>query len=134
MASYPVRKSDKAIRAILGTCYPDWRGRKVFVRPAVQYQMSDYWDGGTRHYVVAYELVTGRRAEALGAAQVPMNDLAHATVGVPRGVVLVEHAIFCGKDAGVTIVVHPDNLTAGCLPSPASPSTALASGAEVGEP
>jgi hypothetical protein len=63
-----------------------------------------------RHHVVAYELATGHTAETLGEAQIPMSDLAHAVVAVPRGVALVEHAIFCGRDSGVTIVVHPDDL------------------------
>lgn len=123
MTSYPVRKGDKAIRTILTSCYPDWGGRKVFVRPAVQYQMADYWDGGTRHHVVAYDLATGRAAQAIGEAQIPMNDLSHATVGVPRGVALVEHTIYCGKDAGVTIVVHPDDLAR--HPELTAPGTAL---------
>lgn len=128
MASYKVRKSDAAIRPILTACYPTWRGRRVSVRPATQYQMADYWDGGTRHHVVAYDLATGRTARALGEAQIPMSDLAHAVVGVPRGVLLVEHTIHCGRDVGVTLVAHPDDLASGRLSAPRSPRATPAIG------
>lgn len=130
MLSFKVSKSDKAIRAILSVCYPGWTGRKVSVRVATQYQMADYWDGGSRSFVVGYELATGRKAETLGASQIPMNRLAHAVVSIPAGVALVEHSIFCGRDAGVTVVVRPEDAVR-LLPSTVSPP-ALEGGARTG--
>jgi len=103
-------RADKSIKALLTACYPEYRGRKVRARVATQYQMSNYWSEGSRDFVVAYHLETGKVVEMATAAGVPMNQIAHAKVGIPAGVVLVEHSIHCGKDCGVTIVVHPDNM------------------------
>lgn len=105
-----VSKSDKAIKPILTACYPEWKGRKVSLAVCASYQMSDYWSEGSRNYVRAYSLVDGKVAEAIGLAQIPMNHLAHARVAIPAGVALVEHSIFCGKDAGVTIYVTTADL------------------------
>jgi hypothetical protein len=38
-------------------------------------------------------------------------------VNLPAGFVCVQHSIFCGKDTGVTIHVHPDNAPL-LLPAP----------------
>lgn len=108
--SLKASRSDKAIGAILAACYPEWTGRKVRIRIAVNYQMSDYWSEGSRNFVRAYDLTTGKVAEAIGLAQIPMSHLAHAIVAIPTGVLLVEHSIFCGKDAGVTVHVRMEDL------------------------
>ena len=105
-----VSKSDKAIKPILTACYPDWKGRKVSLAVCGSYQMSDYWSEGSRNFVRAYSLVDGKVADALPLAKNPFRDQAHARVEIPAGVALVEHSIFCGKDAGVTIYVNADDL------------------------
>ena len=105
-----VRRSDKPIKALLSACFPDWKGRKVSVRTASTYQMSDYWSEGSRNYVRAYSLADGSTADVVGAAQTPMNAAAHARVEIPSGIAMVEHSIFCGKDSGITIYVRESDL------------------------
>lgn len=72
--------------------------------------MSDYFSEGSRNFARAYDLATGRVAQPLAAAGTPWNAQAHARIEIPAGVAIVEHSIFCGKDAGVTIYVRPENL------------------------
>jgi hypothetical protein len=118
-----VSRADRAIRPLLVACYPDWKGRKVSVSVATSYQMSDYWSEGSRHYVRAFDLATGKIADH--AASNPFRDQAHARVTIPDGIALVEHSIFCGKDAGITIYVTAGSL-ARLLPGNASARTCKA--------
>lgn len=103
-------KADKAIKPILAACYPDWKGRKLAVAAAETYQMADYWDGGSRSYVKAYDLASGKVVDPASMTHNPMNGSAHARVTIPDGVLLVEHSIFCGKDGGVTIYANLANM------------------------
>lgn len=112
-----VSRSDESIKTILSKTYPEWKGRKVFVLAATSYQMSNYWSEGSRNFVKAYSLTKGVAADPSGIAQTPFHASAHARVEIPKDAVLVEHSIFCGKDTGVTIYVHPDNLVK-FLPAP----------------
>lgn len=112
-----VSKSDKTLKAIVLACYPEWAGRKLFVCAATDYDMANYWDGGSRDYAMAFNLTTKIASEPAYATTNPMNRVAHKTVQIPEGVVIVEHSYFCGKDSGVTIYVNPANL-ARFLPAP----------------
>jgi hypothetical protein len=103
-----VSKGSRGIKEILTACYPEWKGRKVSVRVATSYTMSDYWDGGSRCYIKAYSLTENKAVDPSLLAQNPYNTAAHSEVSIPCDVLLVEHHIFCGKDAGVTIYAHPD--------------------------
>jgi hypothetical protein len=105
-----VSKSNPEIKRIVAACYPAYKGRKIRVAAATQYHMSNYWDGGSRDYVVAYSLATGEVSAPSRAASNPMNGAAHSTVEIPAGVALVEHTIFCGKGIGIRIYVNPANM------------------------
>lgn len=111
-----VSRSDKAIKAILAATYPEWKGRRVRVVVATNYRLENYWDGGSRCYVKAYAIATGAAAEPVAATSTPWKSEAHAVIEVPQGVLLVEHQIFMGKDAGITIYVNPSNVDAAALP------------------
>jgi hypothetical protein len=124
MNTIAVSRSDKSIRAILAACYPAWRGRKVRVKPATTYRMSAFWADGSRDEVKAYNLVDGTVADPRSAACNPMNAAAHVEIDIPVGVLLVEHSVFMGKDAGVTIHVHPSSLAPLLPKADAAPAVA----------
>lgn len=105
-----VSKTDPTIRRILAACYPGYRGRKIRIEPATSYAMSDYWDGGSRAYAIAYDLATGRTAPPATATHNPMNGAAHATITIPDGILIVEHSIFMGKCAGIRIYATPTTI------------------------
>ena len=94
-----------ALKAIAKYVYPEYRGRKLRIERADTYRMQNYWDGGSRSYVKALDLATGRVSEAAPSSGNPFNDIAHAVVAIPPGIALVEHSIFCGKDIGITVYV-----------------------------
>lgn len=114
-----VSKADKSIKAIISATFPEWRGRKVRIQPATSYRVENFWDGGSRCYVKAYSLDTGKAADAAPETSNPMRNEAHTTVEIHVGVALVEHQIFCGQDAGITIYVNPASL-APLLPAKAA--------------
>ena len=107
-----LKLSDRRVKTIVTACYPDWKGRKVKARAAKQYSMSNFWDGGSRDYVVAYDPATGQVSQPSFASTNPFTKTAHTTVEIPPGVLLVEHSINMGKDGGITIHVNPASAAA----------------------
>jgi hypothetical protein len=87
--------------------------RPVRIEPKEQYSVNDYWDGGSRNYSVFMNLQT---MEIIRATDLPQEmrqkegnhyKLAIATVTLQPQIIVVEHIIFCGKDLGYRICVHP---------------------------
>ncbi len=87
--------------------FPEYKGRTIRATTSATYTMSDYWDGGSRSYVKAVELATGRMVDPSSLAQNPMNGAAHATVRIPAGVALIDHSFFCGRDCGLRVITAP---------------------------
>lgn len=108
----PISKRD-ALPVI--NCIPElraWRGRKVKVKVTNSVSISGtYWDGGSKSYWYAVNLMTRQSVPlAAQAANLAPWDPRHiaamnATPTIPPGAVIVEHSIFCGKDAGLYLYV-----------------------------
>lgn len=93
----------KLVRAV----FPEYRGRKIKAATRSTCTMANYWDGGSRVYVKAVELATGKIVEPAEFTANPMNHGAGATFEIPPGVAMIEHSIFCGSDMGLTVVTGP---------------------------
>ena len=106
MTTISLRRSTPEVKDLLSRTYPDYRGLKISLRSAEAYHLGNYWDGGTRNYVVALDLATMAVAPPVSDSTNPFTDTAHATVAIPDGVAFVEHTIFCGKDLGIRIYVN----------------------------
>lgn len=109
MDAIPVSKRIPAIKKIIEMTYPDWRGRKIKVKLATKYHPANYWDGGSRDYAKAIDLLTGEVVEMTAAATNPYNQVAHREVQIPPHMIVVEHSIFLGKDAGIRIFINPES-------------------------
>ena len=100
--------------------YPSYRGRKYKVRAAESVDIGHtYWDGGSRTTYVVVELGSYRVLPV--PKQTPPQFGGPGSVDLPLrpGIVVVSHSIFCGKDTGLTFLVHPDQLaTSNLLPAP----------------
>ena len=103
---------DEFIRRIVAKAYPSYRGRKFRLQVSdAPINCASYWDGGSRDYFVLANLVTdevSREVPAQSAFDKPINGV--QDVRLPQGFVCIEHSIFCGKDAGITIHVLPENV------------------------
>lgn len=98
------------VKEVALAAYPGYRGRKFAVKVANHpLNVRSCWEGGSRSY---YTFV---RLDTLATCEVPQQSMFDAKIeGADRvqlipGMVCVEHCIFCGKDMGITIHVHPEN-------------------------
>jgi hypothetical protein len=113
-----VRKNDPGVREIINAAFPGWKGRKVHIEPDTSHRVWDFWDGGSRDYTRFVELSTMRSVssdaiprEALQKEANPYGlAITKDELPIPPGIAVVIHSIFCGKEGGITIKVHPDNL------------------------
>jgi len=101
--------TDPQIRAIVRRAYPEWRGRKCYwAATETLHCYHTYWDGGTKHTYVAVTLDGTCASGRMESAPEELGGIdEHQTLAMRPGVAIVEHCFFCGKDAGVTIYVHP---------------------------
>lgn len=80
-----------------------------------------YWDGGSRSEYYAVQLATMQK---LAAPHYDPPQFGGPTkspqVEIPKGVIIVESGIFCGKPATPVIYVRPDDLAL-FLPSHVNP-------------
>lgn len=109
--------SDPVAKSFIQATFPHAASRRPLrVETATRYQVSDYWSEGSRNEAVFLELATMR---AIPATSLPENarqqannpfNLAIGEVQLLAGYAVVEHIIFCGKDLGFRLYLHPDNL------------------------
>ena len=103
-----IEKQD--IAELVKATYPDYTGRKFKVQTATKYRLSNYWDGGTKNFAKFAKYENGWKVLPAPATTTdPFNGIAHATMDIPKNGLVVEHSIFCGKDAGITVYLHPES-------------------------
>lgn len=115
MKSVATDRKDPFVDAVIRAAFPDYRGRTVRLHVADRVELvGTFWDGGSRSRYALVSLTDPPRMAPLpqydppqfgGPRRAPMVELDD-----PRKAV-VEHAIFCGKDAGITIHARADALT-----------------------
>lgn len=110
--SFPVTVADPSVRALVHSAFPEYKGRKIKVE-AQSYPLNvrSYWSGGSISYFCMVRMADCK------VMPIPQNGtpfdggpIAPNGVWVPRGFAIVEHVLFCGKDLGIRIHVHPDSL------------------------
>lgn len=114
-----LRIGDPHVRKLVRAAFPTYRGRKVRATFAESVTLYDtFWSGGTRSSYVLVDYDNAKLGRLPHYAPPQFGGPATPpVVTLTPGMVLVEHTIFCGKDVGITLHVHPDNapklLTAG---------------------
>lgn len=94
-------------RRLVAAAFPDYAGRKfaLVVEPGPM-SVGSYWDGGSRNCFAVVRLADYAALPVPTAH--PVFDGTIPPLEIPAGCVIVEHSIFCGKDAGITFHVRPD--------------------------
>jgi len=104
---------------IAGRAFPDYKGKQFSMRVTSSLTVFDLnWGDGTRNVYKAVELAEDG---VVNSAQVPapwMHQEVGRTLAIPPGWAVVEHSVFCGKDMGLTLYIHPND-AAKHLPAPA---------------
>jgi len=88
-----------------------YSGRKYAFKAVEEVQMnSTYWDGGSRSTWTAVKLST-RQVVPLPRFGPPQFGGPQSIPPIPleQDMAIVEHSIFCGKDMGLTIYIHPSD-------------------------
>jgi hypothetical protein len=107
---------DPTIRQMVLAAFPEAKTRRpVSITSKASYHVSDFWDGGSRTYcaflrlsdmtAVSSEMLPQRARQEVGN---PYN-LPIGHLPLSPGYAIVEHIIFCGKDLGYRIILHPAN-------------------------
>ena len=95
--------------AIARIAFPSWGGRKCSVSEGSTVRVEGtFWDGGSRTEFVAVNLATGESCGLPESTRTPREMGGTAPdnyMVVPAGFALVEHAFFCGKDAGCAVTL-----------------------------
>lgn len=107
---------DASIAPIARTAFPNYNGKTCKVDNFRPMRVNSYWDGGSKDEFALIDLATkqqwriptshphfDRQPNGSAVGILECNEL-------PPNCALVRHSIFCGKDAGLTIFVRPDNL------------------------
>jgi len=107
-----MKTNDASVKRIAQKAYPEYRGRKFYLIPqSYPLDCRSCWDGGSRTYFRFVRLVdmqVSGQVPAQSAFDKPISGLEAVTI--PEGFVCVTHSIFCGRDSGLTVYAHPDNL------------------------
>jgi hypothetical protein len=102
------------VKKIALTAFPFYKGKKFSVS-IVNYPISvkSYWDGGSKTYFNFINLNTNECSGEVPAQSVFDRPIQNAdAVALVPGLACVAHHIFCGKDCGIEIMIHPDNAPA----------------------
>ena len=109
MITIKINKSP-GVKEILNRTFPEYKGRKFKLTNYIPSQLNSYWDGGTRHEYVFYNLATKQSHHV--ATNHPFFESSNprdTPADLPKNVIIVEHHLFCGKDLGITFHVNiPD--------------------------
>ena len=114
-----VHLDPREVPSVFRRAFPRYRGRKfvVEVRESVP-PAANYWSGGTRYEYRGVDLLTGAvlppECDEYGN---PFTHPEVPTVTLEPHRAIVCHKVFCGKDMGLCIYVHPANV-AKLLPKP----------------
>ena len=123
-----IHNVDEVVKRLAMRAFPEYRGRRF--KLCILDDTGDdkisvslyggYWDGGSKSYYRFLRLDQTGKTLAMPTAHPYFDkDNARAQEGafLISGVALVEHSIFCGKDMGLTVTIHPRN-AAKLLPEP----------------
>ena len=102
-----------------------YSGRKWQICSATSVHIGNQqWSGGSRTTFRLINLASGKVIPIEDQRPFPANhfELGRREFPMRPDAALVEHTIFCGKDLGIRLHVHPDNITR-FLPAPQALTT-----------
>lgn len=104
-------KKSHEVKRFIPASYRGRRKVKVVARETVR--VSNFWDGGSKDTTTVHDFATGRQLDLAQASfkRQTQNNPYNQDIGeitLTPGVCAVEHSIFCGKDMGYRIYLHPE--------------------------
>lgn len=102
------------VKKIALAAFPNYTGRKFCVTVVTHpINVCSYWSGGSRTYFNFVNLTTGKCYGEIPQQSAFDEPIQNADrVNLIPNLACVAHKIFCGKDLGIEIMIHPDNAPA----------------------
>lgn len=99
------------VERIINKCFPSYNGKKIELSTSIPSKLTSYWDGGSKTEYVFYGLADGKIYHV--ESNHPFFEAGRPSQlnGLPKGVILVSHIIFCGKDIGIRIYANTEDIT-----------------------
>lgn len=109
-----IDKPDQYLQAIFKKAFPEYNGKKWKITPkeSVDVTYGNYSSGGTRYDYVLLNINNDEMLEV--PTQHPYFDrqiTGADNVPLGNGVICVIHKHFCGKDMGLELLLHPNDMT-----------------------
>jgi hypothetical protein len=109
-----IEATPKEFATIIAATFPDYRRKKVWLKPTGRVTFSDLnWSGGTR---MEYRACTidgqplGSAARFNAMAPWDPQQIEGKTIEVPPGAVMVSAGHFCGKASVLSITCNPADM------------------------
>jgi len=109
MNIYHVSKPDETMKTAARKI--GYSGRTFKISSRIPSRLNSYWDGGSRDYYYFYQPATGKIMPVGSNHPAFEANQPRELKRLPDDLILIEHSIFCGKDAGLTFYVNPENLS-----------------------
>ena len=112
---------DQTVKDLVRAAFPSYRGRKFYLDVVGErgLNVASCWGGGSRDDFTFVSVETLRTVPMPAQSAFDRQITGAQSVQLPDGIVCVEHSIFCGKDAGVTVHIPP-SMAPRMLPAHAS--------------
>lgn len=108
--------NDPSVVELANLAFVNYKGKKYKVDVSDHpISLESYWSGGSRDYHHVVKLSTKQVVEVPQNGTMFDKKLENKTFPCPDYAVIT-HSIFQGKDLGITISIHPDNMNQLILP------------------
>lgn len=110
------------LQLVLKATFPEYNGRKFKVETAETHDVRSEWSGGSRDYYAIAQVqpdgsVKSISIPSMGAFDPQYKNADCLPLDAMPNMILVRHTFFCGKDFGITFIVHPNMMNKGMLPA-----------------
>lgn len=90
--------------------FPEYTGKKFsFEIIDCPISVKSYWSGGSKDSYVFMRLDTLKTMDMPPQSPYDQQVAGADSVSLVPGLACIRHTIFCGKDLGITVLLHPDN-------------------------
>lgn len=101
-----IEKVTPEIQKMVDCSFPNYHGKKFKVSTDVPSRLDSYWDGGSKTSYVFYSVDTGFTVPVESNHPMFESKNPNELHELPKGIILIAHSLFRGKDMGITFYVN----------------------------
>jgi hypothetical protein len=114
--TFKLPSNHNTVKRIISTTYGKAGRKPVRIECKKSVSINDLWDGGSRTEAIFLCLKTLTTLPSTAIPNIHRQIIGNpfnqpiGVVNLSPGYAVVEHSIFCGRDCGYTIIMHPDDI------------------------